>query len=124
MLVLAAPALAEQTVCYAHESNFMAECGVCPPGSDWVSGPSKAVDGCTVRPHQDPRLITQEEGLARIAGRYGKRKPIAGWTGAGSEQALQPAMPAPVFRVTPTKQATPAEAPQNGRRISVRQLSN
>ncbi|HEY9102281.1 hypothetical protein [Chitinimonas sp.] len=115
LLAVAQSAWAEQTVCYAFERTFLAECGACPAGAELVSGPNKPLAGCKAAPLRDPRLISQEEGMALLPG--AARKRIGGWQSSdvpsppAAEPAAAPAPPAAVPKRT---------AP----RLSFRLLSN
>lgn len=77
LLLAPTAVLAEETVCFAKGNNFLAECGVCPPGSEKVSGPNIAKEGCKVKRFKDPLLMTQEESFSRLtkrnSGRYDNR---------------------------------------------------
>lgn len=70
---------AEETVCFAKDVNFLAECGVCPPGSEKVSGPNQPKPGCKVKEFRDPRVVDQDEAFERMKARNGVRGNESGY---------------------------------------------
>lgn len=108
LLAVVLPARAEQTVCYAFERTFLAECGACPAGAELVSGPNKPVAGCKQPPLRDPRLISNEEGMARLPA--AARKGIAAWQAPLTPQVV-PAAPASPAESPAAAPAAPAAAP-------------